>query len=284
VRPDRRGALLVAAAAILWSTGGFAIKFAPVSAFAVVFHRAWIAAIKLLLLLRPRRFRPTPAFAVACVSYAAMIVTFVVATKWTTAANAIFLQDSGIVWVLLFSPLIAREPILRRDAAAVALALAGMTLFFVGKISAHGQAGNLIALASGVFYAVTILMLRRQRGPASEWTAIFGNTLAALFVFPFLSHAFVMPPSAWAALVFLGVVQIGCAYALFVRGLMRVSATEASIVALIEPILNPVWVFLLLGERPAPLALVGAAIVIAAILWRTLASGSAPTGAIPSPD
>ena len=280
----RRGALLVAAAALLWSTGGLAIKFLPLPPLLIVFHRAWIASLTLFLLLRPKRIPFTPTLAGATAAYAGMVVTFVVATKWTTAANAIFLQDSGIVWVLLFSPLIARESIHRRDVAAVAAALGGMALFFAGRISTQGRTGNLVALLSGLFYAVTVLFLRRQRGPASQWTAILGNLLGALGVLPFLRRPFAIDARSAATLLFLGVVQIGCAYALFVRGLEIISAAEASIVSLLEPVFNPVWVFLGLGERPSAYALAGGAVVVAAILWRTAATGRAPAGGIPAPD
>jgi drug/metabolite transporter (DMT)-like permease len=213
-----------------------------------------------------------------------MVITFVVATKWTTAANAIFLQDSGIVWVLIFSPLVARDAIRGRDVAAVSACLAGMVLFFVGRLSARGMAGNGVALLSGAFYAATVLMLRRNRGEASQWTAILGNALGALCALPFISRPFAVTIHDFSILAFLGVVQIGCAYALFVKGLEAITAAEASIISLLEPVLNPIWVFLGVGERPTVFAIAGGAIVVAAIVWRTVTTGSSPTGGIPSPD
>jgi DME family drug/metabolite transporter len=284
VTRERRGALQVAAAAILWSTGGLAIKAVALPPLAIVFHRAWIASIVLFVLLRPKRTRPTPTLAASVVVYAGMVITFVVATKWTTAANAIFLQDSGIVWVLLLSPLIARDAIHGRDVAAASACLAGMTLFFVGRLSPHGMAGNAVALLSGAFYAVTVLLLRRQRGSASQWTAIFGNALGALCAVPFVSRPFAVPIRDFAILAFLGVVQIGCAYALFVKGLEAITAAEASIISLLEPVLNPIWVFLGIGERPTAFAIAGAGIVLGAIVWRTVATGTSPTGGVPTPD
>ena len=281
---ERRGVLQVAAAAILWSTGGLAIKEIDLPPLAIVFHRAWIASIVIALLLRPRKTKITPTLAASIPVYAGMVVTFVVATKWTTAANAIFLQDSGIVWVLLLSPLIARDAIRGRDVAAASACLAGMTLFFVGKLSAHGMAGNVVALVSGGFYAVTVLLLRRQRGDASQWVAILGNAFGSLIALAFVPHPFAVTLRDFAILAFLGVVQIGCAYALFIKGLEAITAAEASIISLLEPILNPIWVFLGVGERPTPFAIAGAAIVVAAIAWRTLATGSSPTDGVPSPD
>jgi len=284
VTRERRGALQVAAAAILWSTGGLAIKEVDLPPLQIVFHRAWIAAIVLLLLLRPKRIRPTLTLAASVVVYAGMVITFVVATKWTTAANAIFLQDSGIVWVLLFSPLIARDAIRGRDVAAASACLAGMTLFFVGRLSPHGMAGNAIALLSGAFYAATVLLLRRQRGDASKWTAILGNALGALCAALFVPRPFAVPIGEFAILAFLGIFQIGCAYAFFVKGLEAITAAEASIVSLLEPVLNPIWVFIGIGEKPTTWAIAGAAVVLGAIVWRTVVTGSSPTGGVPSPD
>ena len=281
---QRRGALQVAAAAVLWSTGGLLIKEVDLPPLAIVFHRAWIASIVIFLLLRPKRTRITPTLVASIPVYAGMVVTFVVATKWTTAANAIFLQDSGIVWVLLLSPVIARDAIRGRDVAAVSACLAGMTLFFVGKLSAHGMEGNVVALVSGAFYAVTVLLLRRQRGDASQWTAILGNALGGVVALAFVPHPFAVSIRDFAILAFLGVVQIGCAYALFIKGLEEITAAEASIISLLEPILNPVWVFLGIGERPTAWAIAGAAIVVGAIAWRTLVTGSSPTAGVPTPD
>jgi DME family drug/metabolite transporter len=280
----RGGAVAVAAAAILWSTGGLAIKTLSLPPLAIVFHRAWIASAALLLFLRPARVPLTRTFAAGIASYAGMIVTFVVATKWTTAANAIFLQDSGVLWVLLLSPLVTREPIARRDVQAVAVALAGIALFFFGRISARGQAGNLVGLLSGMFFAVTILLLRRQRGPASQWTAILGNALAAAAVTPFLRGIGSASGREWAILAYLGLVQIALAYALFIRGLNSITATEASLLSLLEPVFNPIWVLIGAGERPGPFAVAGGAVVIGAILWRTLSSGPREPEPIPTPD
>ena len=281
---ERRGALQVAAAAVLWSTGGLLIKEVDLPPLQIVFHRAWIASIVLLLLLRPKKIRPTPTLAASVFVYAGMVISFVVATKWTTAANAIFLQNSGIVWVLLFSPLIARDAIRGRDVAAASACLAGMVFFFVGRLSAHGMAGNGIALLSGAFYAATVLLLRRQRGDASKWTAILGNGFGGLVALAFVPRPFAATARDFAILVFLGVVQIGCAYALFVKGLEAITAAEASIISLLEPVLNPIWVFLGIGERPTSFAIAGAAIVLAAIVWRTVSTGSSPTAGVPSPD
>src|SRR5213075_2172375 len=119
----RKGILLIAGAALLWSSGGIGIKAIADSALKVSFYRSLFAAIALLFFFRgrvlTRRWRSTPAFAFAILSYGACLTSFVVATKLTTAANAIFLQYAGVVWVLLLSPLVLREPMRSRDAIAI---------------------------------------------------------------------------------------------------------------------------------------------------------------------
>lgn len=267
---ERRGLLYVAAAALVWSTGGIGIKAVDAPPLAVACLRSAVAAVALAAFLRPRRWTLRPGFVVAILAYAGTVTTFVVATKWTTAANAIFLQYSGVVWVFLASPVVLGEPLRWRDAAAIAAALAGMALFFVGSFEPRARAGDVIALLSGVAYAATALSLRRERGASAEAAVTYGNALTAVALAPVALPALALPARGAAILVYLGVVQIGCGYLLFLRGLARVTATQASIVGMLEPIANPVWVFLLLGERPSGPAVAGAVVVLAAVAWRAV--------------
>jgi drug/metabolite transporter (DMT)-like permease len=274
--PRSKGLLLVAAAALCWSTGGIGIKAITDSALKVAFYRSLIAGIALMLFFGRgvwgrRRFRSSAAFAMAIISYGTCLTTFVIATRWTTAANAIFLQYAGVVWVLLLSPLIVREPMRGRDAIAVVTALGGMALFFVGKFEVRGMSGNLMALLSSVFFALLILCLRREHD-AAESAIVWGNLVAAAVLLPFVRHDLALTPKSLGVLLFLGLVQIAVAYFLFVRGLKHVTATEASLTGMLEPVMNPVWVFLFLGERPSGFAAIGAAIVLAAIGWHTMTS------------
>ncbi len=278
---ERRGIILVAAAALLWSTGGIGIKFLAEPPLKIAFYRSATAAVALLLFFRPRIWRWSAAFLIGIVSYAACLTTFVLATKWTSAANAIFLQYCGVVWVLLFSPLVLREPFRRRDAAAIGIAFVGMLLFFVGRFESRGFAGELSALASSVFFATLVLALRRERGRGAEAVVTYGNVLAALALLPWVRADLGVTPVSAAVLGFLGIVQIAGAYALFVHGLRYVTATQASLVGMLEPIANPIWVFLFLGERPGGLSLLGGAIVLGAIGWRTLSAGPPAAEAVP---
>jgi drug/metabolite transporter (DMT)-like permease len=276
---ERRGALCVVGAALLWSAGGVGIKAVAAPPLTVACYRSAVAALALLAFLRPRGWRWTPAFAVAVVSYAACLTTFVVATKWTSAANAIFLQYSGVVWVLLLSPVVLREPLRRVDAVAIALAFAGMGLFFVGELDPHGRAGDRVALLSGVCFAVLVLALRHERDRGAEAAVTYGNVLAAAVLWPFAESPSTLPAQSLVVLVLLGVFQIGAAYTLFVRGLRALPATQAALVGMLEPVANPVWVLLVLGERPRATSVAGGVIVLAAIAWRTLRAGAEPVGA-----
>ena len=283
----RRGALLIAAAAILWSTGGLAIKLVPLSAVGVVFWRSFVAGIFLLAVFRPSRARWRHAAPSTVVVYALMILTFVTATKMTPAANAIFLQYTGPLYVLALGPLLLKEPFRKIDAAAVAVALGGMSLFFVGRLDPGALAGNLVAVVSGVFFGLTILLLRRDASGDAIPSVIAGNFAAAALALPFAWGHLGLDAKGVALVLFLGVVQLGISYVLFVGGLKTVPAAEASLLGMLEPMFNPLWAFLGLGERPSTWAALGGAIVLAAVAGRTVFGarlGGAEPATPPSPD
>jgi drug/metabolite transporter (DMT)-like permease len=265
------GILYIIIAALLWSTGGIGIKAIDDPPLKVTFYRSVFAAITLFLIFRRdgSRFPRTPAFFAAIVAYGMCLTSFVIATRWTTAANAIFLQYAGVVWVLLLSPLVLREPMRRRDVIAIVFALSGMALFFIGKFEARGMAGNAMALLSSVFFAMLILALRREHD-ASRAAVTWGNVAIALVLLPFVANDLSLSLRSFLALLFLGVFQIGVAYAFFVKGLRYVTATQASLTGMLEPVANPIWVLLFLGEQPSKFALAGAVVVLAAIAWHTM--------------
>ena len=283
----QKGLLYIAGAALLWSTGGIGIKAIADAPLKVTFYRSVFAAIALLLFFGRRvwgrrRWKSTLAFAVAIVSYGGCLTAFVVATKWTTAANAIFLQYAGVIWVLLLSPFVLREPLRTRDAGAITVAIGGMALFFVGRLEAHGMAGNLMALVSSVFFAGLILALRREHD-AAQSAITWGNAVLALVLLPIVWPDLALTPRSLAVLLFLGVFQIGLAYVFFVRGLQYVTATQASLTGMLEPVANPIWVLLFLGERPSAYAIAGGLIVLAAIGWHTVL-GPEPAADLPALD
>ena len=278
----RAGILYIVVAALLWSTGGIGIKGVADPALKVTFYRSIFAVVTLVILFpRDIRIRPTLPFLIAILSYGGCLTSFVIATKWTTAANAIFLQYAGVVWVLLFSPLVVREPMRRRDVIAIVVAMSGMALFFVGKFEARGMAGNAMALLSSVFFATLILSLRREHD-AARAAVTWGNVFITIALLPFVATDLSVAPKSLAVFAFLGVFQIGLAYAAFVKGLKHVTATQASLTGMLEPVANPIWVLLFLGERPSLFAIAGGAIVLAAIAWHTMMGE--PATDMPAPD
>lgn len=278
--------LCVVAAALLWSTGGVLIKATSLSALELCFGRSLLAAVTVALFTRREGFRINAVAAVGALLYAILIILFVTATKLTTAANAIFLQYTAPIYILLFEPVLYREKLRGRDIATVAVCVAGMSLFFVGKLRPEDVSGNLAALGSGLCFAFFTLLLRHPRAADVNraTSVIYGNLLVALVTAPTFFRGTDGAISARDAAIvsFLGIVQIGVAYTLFTRGIARgVRSLDAGIVGYIEPVLNPVWVFLFVGERPAPTALLGGAVILLAVVAHTLrasrnASGSRP--------
>ena len=266
--------LFVIAAAVLWSTGGLFIKWTSISGLELSFGRSLLAAITVAIFTRREGFGLNAVTAIASVLYAALLVLFVLATKETTAANAIFLQYTAPVYLLIFEPLFYKEKFRRRDLIVVIACVVGMSLFFVGKLRPQDVTGNFLALASGFCFACYFLLLRHSKSRAVNRASsvIYGNLLVVLIAAP-------AGLSAWSrmtsldvmSVIYLGVVQIGLAYTLFTVAMARgVRSLDAGIVGYIEPVLNPIWVFLLLGERPTQWALLGGAIIVVAVVCHTL--------------
>jgi drug/metabolite transporter (DMT)-like permease len=266
--------LLVLAAAILWSTGGLFIKWVSLSGLELSFGRSLLAAITVAIFTRREGFGLNKVTAVASVLYAALLLLFVLATKETTAANAIFLQYTAPVYLLIFEPLFYKEKFRSRDLVVVIFCVLGMSLFFVGKLRPQDVTGNLLALGSGFCFACYFLLLRHTKARAVNRASsvIYGNLLlvfiaapAALKVLPHISRFDA------AGIVYLGVVQIGVAYTLFTLAMARgVRSLDAGIVGYAEPVLNPIWVFLAIGERPTSWAILGGSIIVAAVVCHML--------------
>jgi drug/metabolite transporter (DMT)-like permease len=228
-----------------------------------------VAGLFLLLAVPASRRRPTRDVLLAAVAYAFTVLLFVNATKLTTAANAIFIQDTAPLWVLLLSPWLLAERPSRGEVLSIPFYAVGLGLFFLDELTAGQVVGNAVALASGIAFAFCIVGLRRVRelGPSA---LAWGNLLAAALAVPF-SFAGPAPTALDLALVaYLGVFQLGLSYLAFTRGLAGTPAVEASLLVLLEPVLNPIWTYLFAGERPGPWAVAGGAVVLAATAWRTV--------------
>jgi drug/metabolite transporter (DMT)-like permease len=265
-----RSRLLLLAAALLWSTAGAAIKSCGLDAWQIAGGRSAVAAAFLFLAVRDARIRPTLRVLLVAAIYSVTVVLFVVATKLTTAANAIFIQDTAPLWVLLVSPWLLREHPTRGELLAIPIYGAGLGLFFLDELAPGQLAGNLTALVSGVAFALAIVGLRllRHDGPAA---LAWGNVVAAAVALPLWPRGPAATGPDLAIVVYLGIFQLGLAYLAFSRGVTGTPAIEASLLILIEPVLNPIWTFLATGERMGPWAVAGGAVVLLATAWRTLA-------------
>ena len=266
---------LVLGAAILWSTGGLFIKATNLSAIELSFGRSLLAAITIAIFTRREGLGINRISAITSILYAALLILFVLATKLTTAANAIFLQYTAPVYVLILEPIFYQEKFRSRDLITVAACVAGMSLFFVGKLRPQDVNGNLLALASGVCFALFFLLLRHSKARAVNRasSAIYGNLLVVLICAPAFFGAWQrgIGASDFALIAYLGVVQIGFAYLLFTLAMARgVRSLDAGIIGYIEPVLNPIWVFLFIGERPSAWAIVGGGIIIVSVICHML--------------
>jgi len=272
-KPAYSPLLLVLAAAIIWSTGGLFIKWTTLSGLELSFGRSLLAAITVAIFTRSEGFGLNRVTALAAILYAALLLLFVLATKETTAANAIFLQYTAPLYVLVLEPIFYKEKFRQRDLLTVIFCVIGMSLFFVGKLRPQDVTGNLLALASGVCFASYFLLLRHSssRNVNRASSVIYGNLLVVLVAAPAGLKA--LPDISLhdaLSVIYLGVVQIGVAYTLFTLGMARgIRSLDAGIVGYIEPVLNPVWVFLVIGEQPSKWALVGGAIIVGAVVVHT---------------
>jgi DME family drug/metabolite transporter len=264
-----RHRLLLLAAAALWSSAGAVIKLSRLDAWQLAGGRAIVAAAFLAVAVPAARRRPSPRLLLVALAYACTTVLFVLANKLTTSANAIFLQDTAPLWVLLLSPWVLGERPTRGELLSIPVFGLGLALFFLDQLSPGQLAGNLVALVAGVAFAASILGLR-QAGSEGPAALVWGNLLAAAATLPLWPLGPAAGPGDLGAVLFLGVFQLGLAYLCFSLGLRGTPAVEASLLVLLEPVLNPVWTYLFAGERPGPWALAGGAVILLATAWRTL--------------
>jgi drug/metabolite transporter (DMT)-like permease len=264
-----RHVLLLLAAAVLWSLGGVLIKSIDLPSVAIAGARSLIAAVAISLVMpgvvRKISWQAIP----GAIAYSGTVFLFVVATKLTTAANAIFLQYTAPIYIAMISPWFLGERTNWRDWLLVLLALSGVGLFFFDQLSLQGLSGVAAALGSGFAFAWLTVLMRRQRAGSPEAVVLLGNVLTFLiaspWMFPILGLERNGPP-----LLTLGVVQLTIPYLFYSLAIRHVRALDAAIISIIEPILNPIWVMLATSEQPAFWSIVGGSIVLATSFTRGL--------------
>lgn len=269
---DRKKAIvLLGVAAVLWSTGGLLIKLLDWSPVAISSARSGIAALVMLAYLRRIPKRVTPSMGVGAVMYTAMVILFVLANKTTTAANAILLQYSAPIWVALLAGWFLKETVTRKDWMTIAVVMGGMVLFFMGDLRPGQMMGNGFAILSGVALASVVVCMKLQKENSAVEMTLIGNVVTFLIGIPFLASV-ALDVKGLIGILLLGVFQLGISYILYAEAVKHVTAVEAILIALIEPILNPVWVFLATGEAPSAYALAGGAVVLGVVTLRSIRS------------
>jgi drug/metabolite transporter (DMT)-like permease len=281
--------LLILLGAVLLSTGGLGIKLCSFGNWQLAAGRSVFSIIALVLLFPTARKVWTPRVLLVGLAFVATNMFFVSATKLTTAANAIFLEYSAPLWVLVFSPLLLAEPVRRRDFLTLLVTAGGLVLFFVVPERATALSpgivkGNWLALGAGIGYAFILMGLRWLKDGGGESAIVAGSAMTTVAcMVPMLMAPAGSPgaftagrPVDWLIIAGIGVVSLGLGYACCARGMRGVPAAQGSLLSLIEPVLNPFWVWLVFrDERPGPWALIGGALILSSVAYQAL---SGPSG------
>jgi drug/metabolite transporter (DMT)-like permease len=266
--------LLLVIAALLWSTSGVFVKALDWQPISILAGRGLFTSIVFLLYLRRLPKRITHWTLLAAGGSLATQFLFVTSTKLTTAANSIFLQYTAPIYVVLLAYWLLREKPSRSDWIAMGIIFGGLLLFFGDQLSPEGFYGNLLAVLSGVTSAIMIVSFRAQKNSSPEDSVLIASLAFAIFGFPsVLRESWTV--TNWLTIAYLGVFQIGLAFIFFTQGIKHIPALEANLIGTLEPILNPLWVFLFLGERMGQYALLGGLVVLAGVIVSAVGSARA---------
>jgi drug/metabolite transporter (DMT)-like permease len=286
---DRRQAVLyLLITVLLWSTSGLIVKVLDWHPLAVSGTRSAIAAVVIWIYLRRPRFVWSVTLISGAITYLGAQTLFVAATTLTSAANAIFLQYTAPVWVALFGIWYLGERARAVDWWTMSAIFVGMALFFGDELSPEGVQGNLLAILGGITFGWMILFMRKQKDGSPESVALLGNILCALVGLPVVLLAWgegTLPgPSSWLLLLLMGVLQLGVPYLLYSRAIRHLHALESVLIQMLEPILNSLWVFLFISERPGPWSIAGAVVVLVVVTVRALLAAQGERTPRPQPE
>lgn len=262
-----KAVIFLITAAVLWSFGGLFIKLVSWNPLAIAGMRSAIASVLIFMVLRRPKITWSFPQTGGAVAYAATVILYVAANKLTTAANAILLQYTAPIYVALFGAWFLNERTRVFDWIVIFFVIAGMTLFFFDDLAVGGVLGNVLAILSGISFACVVLFMRKQKNESPLESVFLGNVLTALICMPFMFGS-IPDLNSWAVLIFLGIFQLGLSYILYSAAIKHVTALEAILIPVLEPILNPIWVFMAIGEMPGPWSLVGGFIVVVSVTAR----------------
>ena len=262
----QKGPMLILATAVLWSFGGLLIKFIPWDAMTIAGLRAALAAAVMAIYMRRPRITFSKPVILGGLALAATTILFVFANKLTTAANAIVLQYTAPIYVVILSALFLKQRVRALDIVSVIVVFIGIGLFFFDKLEPTALLGNVLACLAGVAFA-GVFFFNRLPGAKPKEAMLLGHLINTVAAIPFIAMGGVSgEPIAWVMIVLLGVFQLGIAYVLFSVGIKHTPPVAASLIATLEPLLSPIWVMLFIGETPGLWALAGGVIVIATIV------------------
>jgi drug/metabolite transporter (DMT)-like permease len=266
----RKAIIYVVIASLLWSTGGLLIKLVDWNPMSIAGSRSGISALLMLFYLK----KPLKSYKIGkmkflgALTYTSLVILFVSANKLTTSANAILLQFTAPIWVILLSGWFLKEKSKKSDLITVFIVLSGMVLFFIGDLKTGNTAGNLLAVLSGISMAGMIIFLKLQDEGSPVEMTLLGNIITLIIALPFYHP--VPDLKSIIGLLIMGVFQLGTAYIFYTQSVKYVSSIEAILITVIEPICNPIWVFLATGESPSIYAFLGGSVVIITIILREL--------------
>lgn len=280
---ERRKAILyLALAAILWSTSGLFIKILDWQPLSILAGRSLFAAVVFIIYLRrlPARFSLWQLL--AAVAFILTQFLFVTSTKLTTAANSIFLQYTAPIYVVLLGYWFLGEKPSRTDWFSMLAIFIGLILFFGDELSTEGFHGNLLAALSGLTSAVMMVSFRAQKDGSPAESNLIAFLFTAAFGFPFIMKES-WTVTNWLILAFLGIVQIGFAFIFFTKGIKHIPALEANLISTLEPVLNPIWVYLFYGESMGAFAFIGGPVVLGGVIWSAMGSARGEGRALSRP-
>ena len=271
----RQAILFLVLTAILWSSSGLLVKIISWQPLSILSGRSILSSVVFWIFLKyPTRFYWTRLQVTGAVAYVGTQIFFIMATKLTTAANAIFLQYTLPIYIVFFGYWFLNERPQRADWISLIVIFAGLFLFFGDDLNFDGFTGNILAIVSGMAMALLMLCMRKQKDGTPANTILLGNIIGAVIGLPFLFQESYSLPNL-SIIAYLGIFQIGLSFVLYSIAIKQVQALEATLILTLEPILNPLWVFLVIGETPGKLALIGGMFVIGAVTARAVVSARA---------